>query len=244
MEELNAAFAERLGEVEEYIDFLKLLEVSMQAGPPRLSGTEHAINVQQQKMLYAGVYLQLYNLVESTMTRCIDFIAQSAFKDGTWRPDDLSQTLFREWIRLTARTHVELTPEHRLNHALALCDALVTATPLTEFSIEKGGGGNWDDTEIEAMAIRLGFQLNVSQQIYSDVKRKFRDDLGPLGLVKKLRNKLAHGSISFTESAETETVARLIDLKDKTANYLKEVILCFGGYVERYEFLKPERRPA
>lgn len=244
MEELRTAFSERLAEVEEYIEFLKLLEASTQAGPPKFSGTDQAINVQQQKMLYAGVYLQLYNLVESTMTRCIDFVAQSAFKEGNWRPNDLSQTLFREWIRLTAKTHVELTPEHRLNHALTLCGLLVAASPLTEFTIEKGGGGNWDDNEIEAMAARLGFQLTVSQEVYSDVKRKFRDDLGPLALVKRLRNKLAHGSMSFTESAETETVGRLVDLKDKTANYLKEVIACFGGYVERYEFLLPERRPA
>jgi hypothetical protein len=244
MEELRAAFEERLAEVEEYLEFLKLLQASMQAGPPKFSGTDQVINVQQQKILYAGVYLQLYNLVESTMTRCIDFIAQSAFKDATWRPNDLSQTLFREWIRLTARTHTELTPEHRLDHALNLCSLLISASPLTEFSIDKGGGGNWDDNEIEAMATRLGFRLNVSRRVYSDVKRKFRDDLGPLSLVKKLRNMLAHGSISFTESAEAETVVRLIELKDKTANYLKEVIVCFSGYVERYEFLIPERRPA
>jgi hypothetical protein len=86
--------------------------------------------------------------------------------------------------------------------------------------------------------------LVVSEPVYSAVKRRFQDDLGPLALVKQLRNRLAHGSISFAQCAENVTVARLVELKDKTVDYLREVVGCFNAYLDTFEYLLPERRPA
>ena len=244
MTALTDAFDERLAEVEAYLDMLKVLERTAQNGPPRFNGADQPITTQQQKILYSSVYLQLYNLVESTMTRCIDAIAEAATVTPGWQAGDLSLELRTEWVRFTARTHVELTPQHRLDRAFLLCEHLVSALPISALSIEKGGGGNWDDAAIEAVSTRLGLQLQVSQSVYSSIKRRVKDDLGPLGLVKRLRNELAHGSISFTECADDATVDWLIDIKDKTASYLREVVARFAIYVETYEYLIPEKRPA
>lgn len=241
---LSAGFQERLAEVEAYLDFLSTMEAQAQEGPPRIEGAEHPISAQQQRILYSSVYLQLYNLVEATMSRCIDAVAEAAKGDGRWKPSDLSDSLRREWVRITARTHEALTPEHRLENALRLCDHLVASLPIDSFDIGKGGGGNWDDSAIEAFSKRLGFQLVVSPPVYRAIKRPFRDDLGPLALVKQLRNRLAHGSISFAQCAEDVTVGRLVDLKDSTVSYLKEVVDCFTRYVDSFEYLLPEKRPA
>jgi len=244
MDELRNAFSERLAEVDAYLDFLRVLEAAAQHGPPKLERAEHPITTQQQKILYSSVYLQLYNLVESTMTRCIDAVPIAATSGGGWKPGDLCDSLRREWVRFVARTHIDLTPDHRLVSALELCEDLVSALPVGEFSIDKGGGGNWDDYAIEAISGRLGFRLIVSQPVYSAIKSRIRDDLGPLGLVKSLRNRLAHGAISFAECAEDVTVAQLIELKEKTSSYLHEVMEQFISYLECYEFLIPEKRPA
>lgn len=245
MSDLSAEFQERLAEVEAYLDLLSTIDAQAKLGPPRIEGAAHPITTQQQQILYAGVYLQLYNLVEATMSRCIEAIAEATKGSGRWKPSDLSDALRREWVRVTARTHVvDMTPEHRLENALRLCDHLVTSLPVDAFDIDKGGGGNWDDSEIEAFSRRLGCQLVVSQPVYSAVKRPFRDDLGPLVLVKQLRNRLAHGSISFAQSAENITIERLVELKEKTVNYLKEVVDCFTNYVMSFEYLLPEKRPA
>lgn len=241
---LTIGFQERLAEVETYLAFLSTMEAQAQQGPPRIEGAEHPISTQQQRILYSSVYLQLYNLIEATMSSCIEAVAEAAKSNGRWKPSDLSDSLRREWVRVTARTHVELTPEHRLESALLLCDHLVASLPISAFDIQKGGGGNWDDSEIEAFSKRLGFQLNVSQPVFNAIKQPFRDDLGPLALVKQLRNRLAHGSISFAQCAEDVTVGRLVELKDRTVNYLKEVVDCFTRYVESFEYLLPERRPA
>lgn len=244
MAALNDAFNERLAEVEAYLDLLKVMEEQARNGPPKFEGALIPITAQQQKILYAGVYLQLYNLVESTMTRCIDSIAESARTNATWKASDLSKALRTEWVRVIARTHVELTPQHRLDSALVLCDHLVASLPIGSFSIEKGSGGNWDDATIEEISLRLGFRMQVSTSVYSNIKRQVRNDLGPLGLVKKLRNELAHGSISFAECAGDVTVEWLVDIKDKTASYLREVVARFVSYIETHEYLIPEKRPA
>lgn len=238
------AFNERLAEVETYLDLLKMIEALAQNGPPKFEGADNPITTQQQKILYSSVYLHLYTLVESTMTRCIDSIANAAQTNSAWKAGDLSLALRTEWVRVTARTHVELTPQHRLESALVLCEHLVSALPIGNFVIEKGGGGNWDDDAIEAVSGRLGFRLQVSDPVYRNIKRRVKDDLGPLGLVKRLRNQLAHGSISFTECADDVTVAWLVDLKDKTASYMREVVTHFVTYVEKHEYLIPEKRPA
>ncbi len=240
---LRDAFEERLFEVETYLDFLQSMEEQARRGPPRLSGAEHPISVQQQKMLYSGVYLQLYNLIESTMTRCIDDIAAAAKRGETWKPQNLSEPLRSEWVRGMARTHVELTQDNRLKAALDLCGHLMASLPITEFRIEKGGGGNWDDQTIEQVSKRLGFRLNVSKTAMRGVKERLKDDMGSLALVKDLRNRLAHGSISFTECAGEVSVDQLRDLKDRTVNYLREVVGCIVAYVDAFEYLAPECRP-
>lgn len=241
---LTIGFQERLAEVETYLDFLSTMEAQAQQGPPRIEGAEHPITTQQQRILYSSVYLQLYNLVEATMTRCLEAVAAATKDNACWKPADLSESLRREWVRVTARTHVALAPENRLESALQLCHHLVASLPIVAFDIDKGGGGNWDDSEIEAFSRRLGFQLIVSQPVYSAVKQPFRDDLGPLALVKQLRNRLAHGSISFAQCAEDVTVGRLVELKDRTVDYLKEVVDCFARYLDSFEYLVPEKRPA
>ncbi|MCC5982694.1 MAG: hypothetical protein JJU26_13355 [Oceanicaulis sp.] len=241
---LDTGFQERLAEVEAYLEFLSTMEAQAQEGPPRIEGAEHPITTQQQRILYSSVFLQLYNLVEATMSGCIEAVSEAAKENAQWRPGDLSESIRREWVRVTARTHVELAPEKRLESALRLCEHLVASLPISSFDIEKGGGGNWDDFKIEAFSRRLGFELVVSRPVYRAIKQPFRDDLGPLALVKELRNRLAHGSISFEQCAEDVTVARLVELKDRAVSYLREVVDCVIRYIASFEYLLPERRPA
>jgi hypothetical protein len=245
MSDLREAFDERLDEVRAYMEFLASMEAQAQSGPPKFEGSDQAVTPQQQKLLYAGVYLQLYNLVEATMTLCVEAIAEAACRDGQWKPHDLSDALRREWVRSMARTHVDLSYPKRLDAAVAVVDHLLGAQPVgSKFAIEKGGGGNWDDRAIEDMSKRLGCKLKVSRPVRRSIKRRFKDDMGPLALVKSRRNSLAHGSMSFTESAEEVTVSELESLVVAVIGYLGEVVGHFETYVENHGYLTPARRPA
>ena len=242
MEPLNKSFDERLQEIEAYLDLLDALQRQVQTGPPTIGGA--TITAQQQKILYSSVYLQLYNLVEATATWCIDAVASAAANGGRWKPGDLSAELRREWVRVTARTHTDLNYDHRLQTAVDFFSWIIDGQSVGPWGIEKGGGGNWDDSELERIAERLGVAFNISDSVKTNAKRFIRDDMSTLKLVKFLRNKLAHGSLSFTECGENVTVAELRNLTNWAADYLREVIKLFQHFIDTFGFLQPAARPA
>lgn len=243
MDPLTEGFEERLQEIETYLEFLENLEAQVQQGPPRIGANGPFITVQQQKILYSSVFVQLYNLVESTVSRCLNAVSEAAARDGLWRPSDLADALRRDWVRVTARTHEDLNPENRLNDAFALCEHLLQKLPVNEWVITRGAGGSWDDTRIEQLADRLGLGLVIPGPISTRVKRHFRNEQGTLVFIKTFRNHLAHGNVSFVEGGENLSVTDLRELHEGTAHYLREVVARFRAYIDGYEFLLPDRRP-
>lgn len=244
MDDFVQAFEERLQEIEAYLDLLDALEKQVQDGTPHIGGTGPTITVQQQRILYSSVFLQLYNLVESTITHCVDAVTRTIEEKGPWQPGDLSDDLRREWARHVGRTHTVLNFENRLAAARELCEHLVQARPVSTFTIEKGAGGSWDDREIQKICERIGFDLNMSSEILRSVKEPFRNDQGALRFIKELRNGLAHGSMSFAESSAGVVVSDLRDLKERTVSYLRSVVSTFKEAIDAYKFLLPERRPS
>lgn len=241
MDPLLEAFDERLKEIDAYLDLLEALERQVQKGPPTIGGSP--ITSQQQKILYSSVYLQLYNLVEATATWCIEAVASAAAEDAKWRPSDLAAQLRREWVRTTGRTHTEMGSDKRLQATVDICELILNSSPIENWAIEKGGGGNWDDYAIEAITERIGCNLKISPLVKTAAKRRIRDDKGSLGLVKYFRNSLAHGLISFEECGNGVTVVELRDIRERTANYLREVIAEFRRFIDDCLFIIPERRP-
>lgn len=243
-QELMVFFDDTYGEIEAYIDFLGEVELAARKGPPRIEGSKFRISTPQQKVLYSSVYLQLYNLVEATVSRCIEAITDAATSSNNrWRPGDLNAKLREEWVRSVAGTHVELGPDNRLKRAVEMCDHLIGQLPMGTFRIDHKGGGNWDDEAIKKISVRIGCRLGITPETEASVKRSIRDDLGALKLVKNRRNRLAHGAVSFTDCADGVTVAELRSISDAVGAYLREAIGCFGSYIDLFDFLLPECKP-
>ncbi len=242
MQNFRKTFEDRLQEIDSYFELLNVIQNQVRLGPPRIGGPDgYVITVEQQRILYSSVYLQLYNLIESTVSQCIEAVSSFLIKRES-RPKDLCDELRREWVRYSARTHIDLNFENRLKAALELCEHLIDSLPIVTFEIQKGGGGNWDDGEVENLAKRIGLQLKFEPAIYKNIKRPFRNEMGPISYVKTVRNDLAHGSVSFVECGSGSTISDLESLKDITAGYLNAVITAFETAIESLEFLAPEKR--
>lgn len=234
-------FEDRVLEIEEYIEFLKLVDIQAQSGKPQLGRS--TITTCQQRMLYSSVYLQLYNLVEATATWCTSAVAEATFANGSWRVKQLHSKVRNEWVRTNLRTHTQLGEEKRYDTSVKVCENIIKNLPVEEWEIEKGGGGNWDDLSIEDLSTRVGCSLRIQNSIKRAALRPFRDDRNALRYVKHLRNKLAHGSISFQQSGEEVTINELIHLKSTTVDYLREVVRCFKTYLDGHMYLDSAARP-
>lgn len=228
--ELTAFFNERFSEIETYLDFLQEVENATRKGPPRIQGASAPISASQQKILNSSLYLQLYNLVEATVSRCLDAVVNEVCTSQRL-PGELNASLRTEWIRAIAKTHIVLSPSNRLEATVAMCDHLLSQLPVANFTVEAGGGGNWDDDAIEAVSKRVGCKLQISRNARMAVKRHFRDDMGALKLVKNRRNGLAHGSLSFVDCSDGISVAELRVLTTSVGGYLKEAVSSFGSYI-------------
>jgi hypothetical protein len=242
MDDFTQGFEERLLEIRTYLDFLEAIDEQVQKGTPQLGENGAIITPQQQKILYSSVYLQLYNLVESTVNKCLDAISKYVV-NSSLKPNDLSIALRKEWVRCIARTHVDLSYENRLESAVNLCNYLVNTLPISEdFILEKGGGGNWDDEEIYKFSKRLGLSLSISTDVQQAIKKPIKNDMGTLALIRDYRNKLAHGNLSFAECGENTTAHDLRELTDRVALYMREVVIFFKSSMDTSELLAPERR--
>ena len=241
MDTLSTTFEERLQEIETYLDLLTALEQQAGMGAPKIGGS--LITAQQQRILYSAVYLQLYNLIEATVTWCLDAVLAATTEDEKWQPAHLTNEVRKEWVRAAARVHVEMNPQTRLEYSVKMCDQLVQALPVLKWKLDKIGGGNWDENDIQNLTERLGCRLQISPRVFQGVKKHVRDNKGALALVKDYRNRLAHGNLSFSECGEGVSVSDLRDLKQNTAAYLREVVAAFTSFVTTYEYLAPEHRP-
>ena len=64
----------------------------------------------------------------------------------------------------------------------------------------------------------------------------FRDDKAPIRLVKEIRNKLAHGSISFTECGNNHVASDFRQLIDIVRDYLKHIINQYDTYISQHGY--------
>jgi hypothetical protein len=242
MEDLRNRFEERLQEIEAYLDFLDALEKQVQGGIPKFGETGESVTPQQQKILYSSVYLQLYNLIESTINTLLESLSDLLVRSNL-RPNDLSIEWRKAWIRSFTRTHVDLNYDKRLEAALDLYDHLAQGLSISEAVFVRGiGGANWDDIKIHELSTQLGLSLKISKEASKAIKQPVKNGMGTLVLIKEYRNKLSHGNLSFVECGEDTTVSDLRQIADAVKIYMREVISGFTSSINKHEFLALELR--
>lgn len=236
MEPLRSALAERVAEVDAYLEFLTAVEVAAGEGNAKVG--DSAVSPTQQKMLYSAVYLHLYNLVEATVVNCLEHL-KDAYSTRT--PHELSAELRREWVRARAKTDLPLGDEKRTAEVVDLLDHAIAGKPVGSWRVATGM--NWDDKEIDDLTRKVGLRLKLSASVMRSVKEpKYRNGKGALVALRLIRNDLAHGLLSFVECAGDLVVRELKEMRDRIVGYLEELVACFEAAIATEQFLDVSAR--
>jgi MAE_28990/MAE_18760-like HEPN len=194
---------------------------------------ERVLDVNDQHVLKAGVFLHLYNLVESTMTSLLGSLADAAQTDEARYVD-----LTPEWRTLWRQSAAGLKEGQSVATVLAslerLCDSLLGDDGIrvdVAFA-----GGNLDSRSINENLTKFGVQLNLSGELETRVLKHVVDELGVLQLIKVRRNGLAHGELSFRECGQPIAVADLRSWAATTILYLRAVIAGAERFVDERGF--------
>lgn len=252
-------FNERKAEIESYIQLLEHIEATMREGSVVLNvrGEKKAsldqdgltpgysITPTQQKIMYSCLYLQLYNLVEATVIGCINRLEAVVREEKIEDWLKLLPCLRRELVRAWAKQNANGADDNRVNAIQNLVDSIMQPGEMKFFILDKKrNGGNWDDKEIENLAKGIGMDLAFQQDIFKSAKKHIKErdlsqaynNFGGLELIKKFRNELAHGEVSFVQCGERLTLLDMKEVAKIAFDYLQELIKKFNAFIDNKQY--------
>lgn len=212
MNNTKREYQKRLNEVELYFGVIELLdkgECFINCTDILGNNLSQKIDNELSKILKANGFLLLYNLVEATIRNSIDAIFVSMHNSHVTF-GSLTDNLRRLWIRQEFK-HIDS------NEILLLANKILNNELLTFKAECINISGN-----IDAQKIR-----DISKQLGCAELKDGRD----LATIKEKRNKLAHGESTFSEIGKDYTMAELIAFKDKTKEYLSNVLNEIESYI-------------
>lgn len=239
MQLVRDTYEERVSDIEAHFELIKNISDAIGSGGARFPVNDgyYTITAQQQKILFSSTYLQLYNLVESTVTQLMDAVARHSKRGINGNLGRLSEKLRDQYLRHTLKTNdITLNSDNRLVHAIELLHQALGMAEV-EIKIPRGGGGNWDYKTIGQLNDRIGVALSLSREVREKLHRPFRNDNGPLRYIKEVRNNLGHGSVSFAECGNGHTYSEFRALIDIVKEYLEHLMDAYEQYINNQEYL-------
>ncbi len=241
MQLVRTTFNERVSDIESYFELVKNIEIaiSQSSATFNVNGGLYNITPDQQKIMYSGIYLHLYNLVEATMNMLIDALERNAQAALGGDVALLSESLRSLYVKSVTQPHDDaLSYEAKLARSLSLFKQVLQIEPAI-IKFPAGGGGNWDYAEIRKFSDSVGVRIVLPRNLNRLVQRPIRNEKAPLRLVKDVRNNLAHGSISFKDCGADHVSSDFRALIDIVKEYLSNVLDAYDLYITSGQFRQP-----
>ncbi|MCY7386037.1 MAG: hypothetical protein LH628_26425 [Microcoleus sp. CAN_BIN18] len=214
-------FNERSREVSKYFMFIKSLE----QGTTKLSIGDNRPKIKEidselVETLKASGFLLLYNLVESTMRNAIQAIFDELQGQG------VSYDQIRpELKKIVLKNLKKRDPDKIFSSITAISIDIIIAG----FDKEDIFSGNLDGRKIRTTAIEYGFS---HQTNYAKTGNG-----SDLLIIKQNRKDLAHGFKSFADVGKDKTANELLEIKNKTVRYLREILQNIEQYLSSQDYL-------
>ena len=219
-------FNKRLAEIDLYFQTLEILDKGRcKILCQTINGDElkQDINEELTRILKANGFLLLYNLIESTIRKSITAIFNAMHSESVTF-HQLTLDLRKLWINQQVRDFKEGTFKIDTLKKLLydIADSILNSQLLQFESTCVNISGNIDAREIRGIAAQFGFKQSLNGEELLTVKDK--------------RNKLAHGELTFTEIGRDYTINDLITFKEKSHNYLLDVLNCIEEYINERKY--------
>jgi hypothetical protein len=221
MEDARDAFERSRKEIERYFGFLQpFLDPTSSSAPSQL-------DTELQKIFKAAAMLLLYNVLEASVRNGMLAVYDSVNAAGIDYAT-ASEELRHAWLdqRLRSLDRLNTRYDTFRKHAHELLDNVVRCVAL-EFDLDPERAldlaGNVDARKIRELATKHGINLN--EELGED--RGFR-----LLEVKTLRNRLAHGFLSFADCGRDLDWSAMNGAKDQVVEYLRAWFDCLDVFVQ------------
>jgi CRISPR/Cas system-associated endoribonuclease Cas2 len=231
MQQVKQGFKDRVDEIDLYYKLLSnIITREAQLIFPSENNIRENFNVKISSMLKSSATLQLYNLVESTISKCLVEV-HKAFTTDKLQYSELSDEIQKLWIGFHYDYFKKTSNEKDVLHNLkVLVDTWVknhlpidlTYEAFTKHNQGSNFSGNLDSKEIRKLAEKYGINFNL--------------ECAEIRSVKSRRNKLAHGEVSFEEQGRVDSMHYMIQLKDKTVDFLRQFIKAVDDYIANKKY--------
>ncbi|WP_162603400.1 MAE_28990/MAE_18760 family HEPN-like nuclease [Rhodococcus oxybenzonivorans] len=222
-------FEERCEEVENLVAYLE--EVENQGAA---SGGD-APKGETLRILRASCYVMIYNMVESTVSVCLQDLS-SAVRGTASSIKDLKQEIFD--LFLVSKYGNRILPSSHEKAAVFARDLLndANASAIPEF-VFSAPSGNCTDSNVEKTIRKVGIEFDVIPELKVRVKRKAVNDRTLLEALVMARNDLAHGNRAFSEVGRDCTAADLREIFTLASEYMGVVVTHFEDYIRESGYL-------
>lgn len=184
-------------------------------------GSGHSREISRLKVLRAGTFLVLYNLIEATTRSSITAIHDEIKSKGITF-ENLNDELREEVIRIF---HSSVDTDD-----LKGCSNFSMSFVSVALDVGVKLSGNVDARKLKKLSRTYGFSHESNRSITRDGE--------DLLTIKTNRNDLAHGLKTFEEVGEGNTASDLISLYRRSALYMGSIVSNIEKYIDEAAYLK------
>lgn len=221
MQNTLSIFSDRNKEIEFY--FLVMVDINNEN-----TNIHTADNTRFYKILKSNFLLMLYNLVEACIVRGMMEIYESLRNDGC-SYNQVIQEIQKIWLKnkineIYGPTTIQIAYENRVKQII---QDITINSPIILSKKALGISGNLNAKKIKDVCDkhRIRYHLNTKGE--------------SLELVKRERNNLAHGDVSFSDCARELTINDLESIKNEVILFLKDILDGMKNYYEQKSYKLP-----
>ena len=225
---IKEEFSDRVKEIDRYYRLLENIETGVTLYiNDRIEGFEIGIS----STLKSGAILLLYNLVESTVSKCLNAIHQILSNDEI-SYFEMSDELQKIWLKY----HYDILSEQNLTNDKSIGQLQIMVEVL---SANKRIFISQDDSKKLSESLYSG---NLDAKEIRKIAKKygvvFENESNEIRFVEQMRNKLAHGEVSFEEGCRDKPIHYMKKVKEETIKFLEYFMQSVEIYVSDEKYKK------